>query len=94
MAASFRKTLTSFKNRLTRQELEQIEDTTLEDVRALVKRIQDEQRARKDAMNFNRIAAFLNAMEQLDRVVKIYANASEYVAFIWGPIKLLLQVSG
>lgn len=39
------------------------------------------------------LARFLEGMETQGRVVDVFLNASLTVAFVWGPIKFLLQVS-
>ena len=43
-------------------------------------------------MNLTRIKAFLEAMEQFEQIVNVFLNVNDFVAFIWGPIKFLLQV--
>lgn len=44
-------------------------------------------------MNLTRIQRFLEGMEQLGKVIDIFLNTSEVLAFVWGPIKFLLLVS-
>jgi transposase-like protein len=88
----FRKTLTGFRNRLTKEQLEDVQCNSLSDLQVLISRIQYEQRDQKQLMNMNRIKAFLEAMEQFEQVIKVFLNTSQFVAFIWGPIKFLLQV--
>lgn len=43
-------------------------------------------------VHMKRIESFLEAMEQFGKVIEIFLNATNYLAFIWGPIKLLLLV--
>ena len=43
-------------------------------------------------MNLSRIQSFLEAMNQFGKVVEMFLNVSEAVAFIWGPMKFLLLV--
>lgn len=89
---SFRKILSSFKTRLTQKELHDFQFTTLEDVRLEIARIQAEQASRKEMMNMPRIQSFLEAMDQLGKVIEVFLNSSDFVAFIWGPVKFVLQV--
>jgi hypothetical protein len=89
---SFRAILSSFKKRLTAKEQDDFQFATLEDVRTEVARIQDEQASRKEMMNMPRIQSFLEAMDQFGKVVEVFLNTSEFVAFIWGPLKFVLQV--
>jgi hypothetical protein len=88
----FQEILEKFKKRLTQDELNNFQFTTLEDVRLEMARIQVEQANRKEMMHMPRLQSFLEAMEQFGKVIEVFLNTSEFVAFIWGPIKFLLQV--
>jgi hypothetical protein len=89
---SFRTILSSFKKRLTQKEQDDFQFATLEDVRREIARIQAEQATRKEMMNMPRIQSFLEAMDQFGKVIEVFLNTSEFVAFIWGPVKFVLQV--
>ena len=89
---TFHATLLDFKKRLTIKEQRDFQFTSLEDVRQIIVRIQGEQETVKQMMNMTRIQAFLEAMDQFGKVVEVFANSTEFVAFIWGPVKFLLQV--
>lgn len=89
---SFRSILSSFKKRLTQKEQDDFQFATLEGVRLEMARIQREQASRKEMMNMPRIQSFLEAMEQFGKVIEVFLNTSEFVAFIWGPVKFILQV--
>ena len=89
----FRRTVTSFKNRLTRDELQQVQCNSLSDLNVIIKRVQYEQLDQKQLMNFTRIQSFLEAMEQFEQVITVFVNVNDIVAYIWGPIKFLLLVS-
>ena len=89
----FRKTLSSFKKRLTQEEQSAFQFATLEDVRLEVTRIQAEQANQKEMMNMTRIQSFLEAMDQFGKVIEVFLNSSEFVPFIWGPVKFVLQVA-
>ena len=54
--------------------------------------IQAEQRARKQMMHMGRIQSFLEAMEQFGKVIEVFLNVNNFLAFVWGPIKALLLV--
>lgn len=43
--------------------------------------------------NLRRVQGILEGMEQLGKVVDIFLNTSEILAFVWGPMKFLLLVS-
>lgn len=89
---SFRTTLSSFKKRLKPKEQDDFQFATLEDVRLEIVRIQAEQASQKEMMNMPRIQSFLEAMDQFGKVIEVFLNTSEFVAFIWGPMKFVLQV--
>lgn len=88
----FQSALDNFKKRLSPKELADFEITSLKDVREVVARIQKEQESVKQMMNMPRIQSFLEAMKQFGNIVEVYLNASQFVAFVWGPVKFLLQV--
>jgi hypothetical protein len=89
---TFQATLASFRKRLTPKEQEDFQFATIGDVRKVIACIQNEQETVKGMMNMSRIQSFLEAMEQFGKVVEVFLNASEFVAFVWGPVKFLLQV--
>jgi hypothetical protein len=54
--------------------------------------IQKEQEERREMMDLARIQSFLEAMHQFGKVVEVFLNVADALAFVWGPMKLLLQV--
>jgi beta-phosphoglucomutase-like phosphatase (HAD superfamily) len=89
----FQEALDKFKTRLTREERESFRFATLDDLTRTARKIQAEQAERSAAMHLPRIRAFLEALKQFGEVVEVFLNSSEIVAFVWGPMKFLLQVS-
>jgi len=92
--STFEAILLDFKKNLTAKELENFQFTTLKDVREAAFRIQKDQEQLKTMMNMARLESFLEAMEQFGKVIEVFVNASNFVAFVWGPLKFILQVSG
>lgn len=86
----FQKVLDPFLARLTSDEKEDFQFTSLNDVQVAVMKIQAEQGQRRSMRNLTRIKGFLEAMEQFGKVVEVFLNASEILCFIWGPMKFLL----
>lgn len=84
--------LNKFKTRLSKDEEAEFQLTSLEDVQNAILRIQKAQSARKEMMNFTRIQSFLEATKQFGAVIEVFLNTNEFVAFVWGPMKFLLQV--
>jgi hypothetical protein len=85
--------LRQWRTRLNEKENKDFESTSLDDLKCFITQIQDRLEATKDGRNMNRLSKFLEGMEQFGKVIEVFANSSVYVAFIWGPIKLILQVS-
>ena len=90
--SGFTKSLNSFKVRLTATERAQFNVATLDDLKVTILTIQAEQRHRKKMMHMGRIQSFLEAMEQFAKVIEVFINTSNHLAFVWGPLKLLLLV--
>lgn len=91
--SGFRNALAKFCSGVTPKEVEDFQFTTLEDVYQVVVTIQHQQARRKEMMNLTRIQSFLEAMKSFGEVIEVFLNLSEFIPFIWGPIKFLLKVS-
>lgn len=92
-SSTVRIALKKFKARLSGTELVDFRNTKLVDLRKEMSRIQAEQDARREMMNMSRIQRCIEAMDQFGKVIEIFLNVSDAVAFIWGPMKFLLLVS-
>lgn len=89
---AFETVLKNFKQNLNQEQVQNFQFVTLNDVRVTALRIQHEQEQTKTLMNMTRIESFVEAMDQFGKVIEVFLNASSFVAFIWGPMKFLLQV--
>ncbi|KAF8462703.1 hypothetical protein BDZ91DRAFT_327772 [Kalaharituber pfeilii] len=43
--------------------------------------------------NINRIRPFIDAMQQYGKIIEVFLDLTNFVAFVWGPMKFLLQVT-
>ncbi|KAM0431863.1 hypothetical protein ACHAPT_005115 [Fusarium lateritium] len=86
----FQRALKDFESRLKPSEKAKFKATTLDDLKVTILAIQSEQRARKKTMHMARIMSFLEAMEQFGKVIEVFLNVADMLAFVWGPVKLLL----
>ncbi|KLP15177.1 uncharacterized protein LW94_11398 [Fusarium fujikuroi] len=86
----FQRALADFQNRLKPAERQQFKVTTLDELKVTILAIQSQQRSRKKMMHMGRLVPFLEAMEQFGKVIEVFLNVSEVLAFVWGPMKLLL----
>lgn len=91
--AALDEVLVKFKNRLTGRELEKFKGTTLKDVEIALEDIQNRLDTQRELRNLTRIRGFLDAMDQYGKVIEVFTNSSSMVAFVWGPLKFLLQMS-
>jgi hypothetical protein len=84
-ASSFQRALDKFrlKSGLTLQELKDMETTTLPDLQKALDVMQKKQKASRSMKHLKRIQPFLDAMRQYIKVVDVFANTSDCVAFIW-----------
>ncbi|KAK5056111.1 hypothetical protein LTR84_012664 [Exophiala bonariae] len=94
-ASSFQNALDRFKSKsgLTSQELADMGTTTLPQLQRALDMMQQKQKATRSMKHLKRLQPFLAAMKQYSQVVDVFANTSDCVAFIWGPIKFLLTVA-
>lgn len=79
----FQKALDNFKKDLTAQQCRDFGITTLQDVKNEVNKIQIQYGSAKKLRGMSRVSKFLEAMQQLEQVVSVFLNVSEFVAFIW-----------
>ncbi|KAI1410433.1 hypothetical protein F5Y13DRAFT_167760 [Hypoxylon sp. FL1857] len=67
--------------------------TSLEELQACIRTIQQEQEQKRRMMYMKRLDPFLQTMEQYGKVLDVFVNTSEIVAFIWGPMKFILLIA-
>jgi hypothetical protein len=88
----FRGAVRKFRARLSGENLTDFKSTGYDQLVYEIMRIQHEQENNKKMLNFKRIESFLEAMDQFGKVIEVFLNVSDAVAFVWGPIKFLLLV--
>jgi hypothetical protein len=81
--SEFRRAAESFKSTLPKDDQDDYSCTTLEDLKIAVHEIQESQNSNRKMQDFARLRAFLEAMEQYDKVVNTFLNVSGLLAFIW-----------
>ncbi|KAL9043378.1 MAG: hypothetical protein Q9214_003434, partial [Letrouitia sp. 1 TL-2023] len=91
---AFTRSLRTFQDQLLTSERESFSLTTYDDLKISIETIQKEQRGRRCVRNLNTIKPFLVTLQQYTHVIEQFVNAkAEFLAFIWGPIKLCLQIA-
>lgn len=83
----------AFKDKLTPEMHEEFRITHRQHLDQAIQKIQKQQRSERKLQNSTRLRAFLEAMESYSAVISIFANVSEFVPFIWGPMKWLLEMA-
>ncbi len=91
-SSNFVRNATNRFTRLFKKDLIDFQNVSLLDLRKEMDRIQREQEVRRELVNMGRIQRFVEGMEQIGKVLDVFVNVHNVVAFVWGPMKFLLLV--
>lgn len=69
--------------KLTSQQALTFQNTTVDDVKSTIASIQQKQISSGRQQWIRRLEPFLSSMEQYGKVIEVFLNASEALAFIW-----------
>jgi len=83
MENTFNEVLSHFMASLTDDQKEDFKLTTLDDLQNTVLDIQERKAASKTMRYVARMRPFLEAMDQFGKVVEVFLNASQFLAYIW-----------
>lgn len=83
MSSIFETALSDFKTSLTPEENEDFKMTDLAALKQVLSKIQKDQENRRSMMYMKRLEPFLNAMETYGKVIEVFLNTSNILAFIW-----------
>ncbi|KAK8084662.1 Ankyrin repeat-containing protein [Apiospora hydei] len=92
--SAFDRALADFKAGLKKKDQDRFKATTKESMLKEIEKLQQDQQSRRLGQNLARVKPFVEAMGQFGKVIEVFSNVSEMVAFVWGPMKLLLQIAG
>lgn len=81
--STFNTTLKKFKDGLDHAEKESFKLVKLEDLLKEVNDLQARLIRQRRAKNLARLRPFLEAIEQLGKVMEVFGNSNEFVAFVW-----------
>ena len=79
----FSRVLMNFTDSLTEEQQNDFKFSTLEDLKAAINTIQEKQASEKKMQNLTRLKSFLEVIEQYGKVVEVFLNTSNFIAFIW-----------
>jgi hypothetical protein len=71
------------KARLSSSEESDFAMTSLDDLKNVVRQMEQEQERKRRMVNMKRLEPFLKSMEEYGKIVEIFVNVSEVVAFVW-----------
>lgn len=85
MKEQFRHALDAFKKKaeLTSEELQYFQFSSFDDVLTTLSSVQQEQSKKKTLVYMKRIDPFLKTMAEYGKVIKVFVNTSEILAFVW-----------
>jgi hypothetical protein len=88
----FDEALDRFQRKLKPEEARHFQDMDAAKLEKAMSTIQKNQAAKYQAMHMPRVSRFVEAFKQFGELVEVFLNSSNYVAAVWGPMKLILQV--
>ena len=85
MNEQFRRALDAFKKKagLTSEELQYFQCSSFDDVLTTLNTVQKEQSKKKTLVYMRRIDPFLKTIAEYGKVIEIFVNTSEILAFVW-----------
>ena|ERR1700761_4391946 len=76
-----------FNKNLTDKEKNEYQLTTLQDLQVAIDKIQRQHASSRTLQGMRRLQTFLKSMEKYEEVIKIVANTSTILAFVWVGMK-------
>lgn len=67
--------------------------TTLEDVRNAAIDIERQLAARQLLRNMRRLELLFQGLRHYSKVIEVLCNGTDYLSWIWAPVKLIMKVS-
>lgn len=80
---SFERSLDLFRRELSDDQIKQMNGVNHETLKDTIQATQNILGRRNDLCRLSRVQRFLQAMEHVEKLVTIFLNASDFVAFIW-----------
>ncbi|GKU22967.1 unnamed protein product [Fusarium langsethiae] len=90
---SLERSMDQFRSELTDDQMKEISSANRKAITHEIEKLQAKIGNQQGLCRLSGIKRFLDTMEEIEKLVTIFLNVSEVVAFIWGPIKLVLMVA-
>ena len=93
MSGQFRRVLDDFtkKAELTSEELQYFQLGSFNDVLTALSQVQKEQSKKKTLVYMKRIDPFLKSMSEYGKVIEVFVNTSDILAFVWVSLHLSIR---
>jgi hypothetical protein len=82
-ASPFERALEAFKKSLKKKDQNNFKSTTFDELEKSITGLQAKQNAKRQLRNLNRLKPFLEAIEQYGKVIEVFCNSNDIVAFVW-----------
>ncbi|KAF9878419.1 hypothetical protein CkaCkLH20_03911 [Colletotrichum karsti] len=89
----FEEELEKFKNQIKIKEREYFKFSSETEFCQEIDTLQSKLHSGRRQQNMTRLKGFVEAMTQFGKVIDVFCQTSEVLAFVWGPWKLLLLVA-
>lgn len=83
MTSKFEIALKDFKTGLTQEEKDDFKMTDLGTLKQVLSKMQKDQENRRSMIYMRRLEPFLTAIETYGKVVEVFLNTSDILAFVW-----------
>src|SRR5687767_3411997 len=80
---SFTRILDNFKNTLKKEDKDNFKFTTLGDLEKVIGELQKKQHSQRRLQGVIRLKPVLEALSEYGKVVEVFCNSSDIVAFVW-----------
>ncbi|KAH8173584.1 NACHT domain-containing protein [Sarocladium implicatum] len=81
------------KAKLTPQQLKAFKLTKVEDIRTVLADVQKKHQKDRACIWLRRLDPFINTFLEFGNIIEVFLNTSDFLAFIWGPLKWLLWIT-
>jgi len=79
----FEDALSDFRKGLSKKEIVQFQWVDFKDVEETIRGIEHDQKMKKKMQNLARIKPFLEGMKQYGKIIEVFLNTSNIIAYIW-----------
>lgn len=80
---SFTKVLDNFKKTLKKEDKDNFKFTTLDQLEKVIGDLQKKQHSQRRLQNVIRLKPVLEALSEYGKVVEVFCNSNDIVAFVW-----------